>query len=176
MGLSLDWPIGDSSDEWLIVSCVVWIGGGELVPAVTMRKAREKRREGAMTKSAVPNVRYRPPEMVFPLLFFYIYIFLFIYSCLLGFLPYLFSFVTVTRCRPCWLTRLPKNGTGLLIMGGHYSWVVVVVVVVVVGVCLHPAGGRRGRRNEGELAGLLFCCLRLSGVNKLNPVVLSAAK
>jgi len=81
MGLSLDWPIGDSSDEWLIVSCVVRIGGGELVPAVTMGKVREKRREGAMTKSTVPNVRYRPPEMVFPFFFFSFFIlFLFIYS------------------------------------------------------------------------------------------------
>jgi len=71
MGLSLDWPIGDSSDEWLIVSCVVRIGGGELVPAVTMGKVRKKRREGAMTKSTVPNVRYRPPEMVFPPSFFF---------------------------------------------------------------------------------------------------------
>lgn len=78
MGLSLDWPIGDSSDEWLIVSCVVRIGGGELVPAVTMGKAGEKRREGVMTKSTVPNVRYRPPEMVFPLLFFFYYILIYL--------------------------------------------------------------------------------------------------
>ena len=46
MGLSLDWPIGDSSDEWLIVSCRQDRGRGARSSSDDGESGREKERRG----------------------------------------------------------------------------------------------------------------------------------